>query len=57
MPNLLLLAWGVLIAATIFWLLSRSVVPPAPVTDSHGWRVAEFARDLARWDRDGRPDG
>jgi hypothetical protein len=55
MPNLLLLAWGVLIAATIFWLLSRSVVPPAPVTDSHGWRVAEFARDLARWDRDGRP--
>lgn len=52
-----LIAWALTLAAVLAWLIVwRGPAHAAKVTDPYGMQAAEFARDLAAWDRAGRPD-
>ena len=53
------IAYALALIVVTLAILARLERPPAPATaapgDPHAAAVAEFARDLADWDRRGRP--
>lgn len=55
------IAYALVLIIVTLALLARLQRPPAaagaPATDPYAAQVAEFARDLGDWDREGRPGG
>lgn len=51
--TVLLILWGLLLAASLGWALlgAQSAPEPVPATDPYDAEVAEFRREMHDWDR------